>query len=87
MVVLHLQTSCDGCESSVVSNGVGLLAPVLRRLFKNAEGSCTYIHKSHASLFPSSVFSCFSLRDGCTSGSVVRGVDVGTDHVAGERLF
>ena len=55
MVVLHLQTSCDGCESFVVSNGVGLLAPVLKRLFKNAEGSC----KSRASVFLSSVFFIF----------------------------
>ena len=55
MVVLHLQTSCDGCESFVVSNGVGLLAPVLKRLFKNAEGSC----KSRASVFLSSVFFMF----------------------------
>ena len=31
-------------------------------------------------------FHVFLLGDGCTSGSVVRGVDVGTDHVAGERL-
>ena len=74
MVVLHLQTSCDGCESFVVSNGVGLLAPVLRRLFKTAEGSC----KSQC------FFEFFTWG---TSGSVVRGVDVGTDHVEGERLF
>ena len=32
-------------------------------------------------------FHVFLLGDGCTSGSVVRGVDVGTDHVAGEHLF
>ena len=39
----------------MVSNGVGLLAPVLKRLFKNAEGSC----KSRASVFLSSVFFLF----------------------------
>ena len=33
------------------------------------------------------LFHVFCMGDGCTSGSVVRGVDVGTDHVAGERLF
>ena len=32
-------------------------------------------------------FQVFLLGDGCTSGSVVRGVDMGTDHVEGERLF
>ena len=45
------------------------------------------VHKSDASLFLTNAFQVFLLGDGCTSGSVVRGVDVGTDHVAGERLF
>ena len=38
MVVLHLQMSCDGCASFVVSNGVGLVASLVWRFFKNAEG-------------------------------------------------
>ena len=46
-----------------------------------AEGLC----KSHAGLFSGSVLSCFSVGGGCTSGSVLCGVDVGADHMSRAR--
>ncbi len=46
-----------------------------------AEGLC----KSHANLFSSSVLSCFIVGGGCTSGSVLCGVDVGADYMSRAR--
>ena len=36
MVGLHFQTSCEACESFVVSNGVGFFSLLLRRVFRIA---------------------------------------------------
>ena len=54
---------------------------------------CAFTHgqRGRVSLMHVCVLRMFSqvflLGDGCTCGSVVRGVDVGTDHVEGECVF